>query len=48
MNLETISLQDCLENYKFKGQSTLINDGKVIGFQQEEIPTKTANPSGDK
>lgn len=48
MNLSVITIQDCLENYRFKGESTIINDGKVIGFQQKEIPTQTANPSGDK
>ena len=45
MNLETITLQDCLDNYNFKGKCAIINDGKLIGFQ-EEIPTQTANPSG--
>lgn len=48
MNLEAVTLQDCLDNYNFKGQCAILNDGKIIGFQQEEIPTQTANPSGDK
>lgn len=48
MNLETVSLQDCLDNYNFKEQCVILNDGKLIGFQQEEIPTQTANPSGDE
>lgn len=48
MNLETVSLQDCLDNYNFKSQSAILNDGKLIGFQQEEIPAQTANPSGDE
>lgn len=47
MNLQTITISDCLDMYYMKGQVTIINDGKVIGFQ-EEIPTQTANPSGDK
>lgn len=47
MNLETASLQDCLDNYNFKAQCVILNDGKVIGFQ-EEIPTQTANPNGDE
>ena len=47
MNLETITLQDCLDNYNFKGKCAIINDGKLIGFQ-EEIPTQTANPGGDE
>lgn len=48
MNLETASLQDCLDNYNFKDQCAILNNGKLIGFQQEEIPTQTANPSGDE
>lgn len=48
MNLETITIQDCLDNYNFKGQCAILNNGKLIGFQQEEIPTQTANPSGDE
>lgn len=48
MNLETVTTQDCIENHQFKGQCAILNDGKLIGFQQEEIPTQTANPSGDE
>lgn len=48
MNLETASLKECLDNYNFKGQCAILNDGKLIGFQQEEIPTQTVNQSGDK
>lgn len=48
MNLQTVSLEDCLDNYKFKDKRAIINDGKLIGFKKEEIPTQTANPSGDK
>lgn len=48
LNQQTITIQDCICNYNFKGQCAIINDGKVIGFQQEEIPTQTANPSGDE
>lgn len=46
MNAEAITIQDCMEIHYMKGQSAIINDGKLIGFQ-EEIPTQTANPSGD-
>lgn len=46
MNLQTVTVGDCLDMYDKKGQSTIINDGKVIGFQQE-IPTQTANHGGD-
>lgn len=48
LNLQTVSLEDCLDNYKFKDKRAIINDGKLIGFKKEEIPTQTANPSGDK
>lgn len=48
MNLETETIGDCLDNYNFKGQAAILNDGKIIGFKQEEIPTQTANPSGDE
>lgn len=44
MNKETITIQDCMEMYYMKEQSTIINDGKLIGFEKEEIPTQTANP----
>lgn len=48
MVLQTLTIQDCLDNYRVKGQCAILNDGKLIGFQQEEIPTQTANPSGDE
>lgn len=48
MNLETVTIGDCIDMYEKKGKSAIISDGKLIGFQQEEIPTQTANPSGDK
>lgn len=47
MNLEVITVQDCVDMYDLKDQSTIINDGKIIGFKEKEIPTQTANPSGD-
>ena len=36
MNMETITLQDCIENYEMKGQASVINDGQVLGFEQEK------------
>lgn len=48
MNLEKVTIQDCIENYKFKEQYSILNDGILVGFQQEEIHTQTANPSGDE
>lgn len=44
--MESVTLLDCLL-YAAQGLRAIINDGKVIGFEQEEIPTQTANPSGD-
>lgn len=34
MNMENITLEDCLENYERKGKTTIINDGKVVGFEE--------------
>lgn len=45
--MNSVTVEDCVENYYRNHKITIINDGKVIGFQ-EEIPTQTANPSGDE
>lgn len=42
-----LTIEDCLKMNE-NGMSVVISNGNVIGFQQEEIPTQTANPSGDK
>ena len=36
MNLENITIQDCLYMREKKGQVTIINDGKVVGFVSEK------------
>lgn len=36
MNMETITLQDCIDNYEKKDQAAVINDGQVLGFEQVE------------
>ena len=36
MNMETITLQDCIDNYEKKDQAAHINDGQVLGFEQVE------------
>lgn len=36
MNLQIVTIQDCIDMYQFKGQSTIINDGEVVGFEQEK------------
>lgn len=48
LNPKTMTLSDCIYMHIVYGKTTTINDGKLIGFQQEEIPTQTANPSGDE
>ena len=35
LNLEAITLEDCRDLHTLKGISTLINDGKIIGFMEE-------------
>ena len=39
MNLDVVTIQDCIDMYDLKEYSTTINDGKVIGFKAEKIPT---------
>lgn len=36
MNMEAITLQDCIENFEKKDQAAIINDGHVLGFEQVE------------
>lgn len=51
MNLQTVTLQDCLERYEKNGEWVVLNDGKVVCFgkyRKRKIPTQTANPSGDE
>ena len=35
INLETVTVGDCLDLYKYKETSTIINDGKVVKFVEE-------------
>lgn len=35
MNLEVITIQDCLDMREKKRRSVVINDGKVVGFTSE-------------
>lgn len=35
MNLEEVTIQDCLDMYNMKNNITIINDGKVVGFESE-------------
>lgn len=36
MNLEAITIQDCIDMYEKKGQAVIINDEKVTGFISEK------------
>ena len=35
MNLEAVTLQDCMDLYRMKGYCTEISGGKVYGFRAE-------------
>ena len=34
MNMEEITPDDCLDNFEKKNKATIINDGKVVGFEE--------------
>lgn len=34
MNMEEITLDDCLDNFEKKNKATIINDGMVVGFEE--------------
>lgn len=36
INLEAITIQDCINMYTYKHKAVVINDGKVKGFVKEE------------
>lgn len=36
INLEAITIQDCIDMYTYKHKAVVINDGKVKGFIKEE------------
>lgn len=54
MNLEKVTVQQCIDKYEKKKKITILRDGKVEGFvnistiERQKIPTQTANPSGDE
>lgn len=33
---DNITIEDCIENYECKGKAAILNDGKVIGFEEVE------------
>lgn len=44
MNLDIVTVQDCIDMYNLKDQVTIINDGRVIGFEGKE----NENPHTDR
>lgn len=36
MNYETITVEDCIDNYEKRSKSAIINAGQVVGFEIEE------------
>lgn len=46
INLERVTIEDCLDNFKYKNVVVLINDGKIVNFKTEKgkapltLPTK--------
>lgn len=42
MNMDMITLEDCLLNYEVNNKSVIINDGKIIDFEDStDIPLYT-------
>lgn len=37
INYDAITLQDCLENYSYKGIRVIIENGKIIGFDKGDF-----------
>lgn len=35
VNMEQVTTGDCIDQYEYKHMRTIINDGKVIGFEEE-------------
>ena len=36
INYNVITIEDCLDNYEKKNKTTIINDGKITGFEDIE------------
>lgn len=36
MNLETVTIEDCIEAFTLRGMVAIINDGKLLGFEEKE------------
>lgn len=40
MNKEKVTVQDCVEMQEMKNQSVILNDGKVVRFEENQKPKK--------
>ena len=36
IELDNITIQECIDMYNMKNMIAIINDGKVVGFKKEE------------
>ena len=41
INLEEVTIEDCLDNYRYKNVVVLINDGQIVGFKTEKEKSTT-------
>lgn len=35
MNYETVTIQDCIDNWEKRGKTVIIENGQVVGFEKE-------------
>lgn len=40
MNMNCMTIQDCMDMHTFKGKAVILNDGKVVGFREERDERK--------
>lgn len=40
LNYDAVSVQDCIDMYEKKDKTTIINNGKVVGFDEKERMNK--------
>ena len=45
INLERVTVEDCLDNYKYKDVVVLINDGKIVNFKTEKRKASLTMPT---
>ncbi len=45
MNLEAVTVQDCIEMHDYKGLTAVLNDGRVLGFRAEKGPASDGRPA---